>query len=97
MMTTTVLRTFAPPYAPRVWIEGLDLLVELPAADGGLPYIVKYPVTEAGLSKAINILRVRATQKPIARERSADKFVPDTTPAERRNAAREVLKKMGLV
>lgn len=94
---TTTASSAAPPWAPRIWIEGLDLLVELPC-NSGPPYIMKFPVTEAGLSKAINILRVRERNNPRGRERVADRLIPSGVKAsnETRAAAREVLRRLGL-
>lgn len=56
-MSATLAITAAPLNALRIWADNRDILVELPCATG--PYILRFPLSEAGLSKALSILRAQ--------------------------------------
>lgn len=49
---------FRPPWAVLCWITDTDIFVELPGKP--YPYIQRFPITEAGFSKALNVLRARS-------------------------------------
>lgn len=48
-----------PPYAVVMWRDDSNIYVALPMTAGGPPYITRYPVTEGGLSAALEVLRKR--------------------------------------
>jgi len=54
-MSATVT-TFKPPWALTCWVDERYVYIELP---GAVPYIERFALAEAGLSKALNILRSR--------------------------------------
>lgn len=49
--------TAAPPWARKCWSDVQFIYVEIPASDGGAPYILKYSHSENGLGKALTLLR----------------------------------------
>lgn len=97
---TTAAPSFRPPYAVIAWADDVAVYVELPRKP--IPYIMKFPLTEAGLSKALNVMRVRHRQEPTrygnyklpepAVTRPTPKFSDAT-----RETARAILKKQGLI
>ncbi len=48
-----------PAWAVTMWSDDHDIFVELPMTGGGVPYIMRYPLTEGGLSRALEVLRIR--------------------------------------
>ena len=48
-----------PPYAVQMWRGEHDIFVALPMTTGGVPYILKYPLNEGGLSQALEVLSKR--------------------------------------
>jgi len=52
---TTFGSTAKPPWAVTMWSDMTAIYMELPVKDGP-PYIQKLPYSEAGLSKALNIM-----------------------------------------
>src|SRR5262245_55003734 len=103
--------TFRPPHAVIMWSDDNWSYVELPVT-GDVPYVCKFALTEAGLSKALHVLRTARTkrlpatvsyQKPppighIARITHPKLALakPTTTP-EQRAKATEVLRKLKLL
>lgn len=54
----------APPNAVKMWMDDRAIYVELPLSPGyesTLPCILRFAISEGGLSKALNILRERKT------------------------------------
>lgn len=50
--------SFRPPWAVVMWSDDNNVYVELPMKDPSLPpYIMKYPLSEGGLSQALHALR----------------------------------------
>lgn len=103
-MTATRAISAAPPFAIRVWSDGLLLFAELPAVAGGQPHIVTESMTESGLWKMLNLLRVRAKENPYASSRVKDELVvrkvgkiEQPMSQAQRNAAADVLKKLGMI
>ena len=47
--------TFAPPTAPTIWSEGRDVYAEFPKT-GDQPTVLRFPLTEAGLSKLLRMI-----------------------------------------
>lgn len=54
----TFAQSFTPSWAVTCWCDDAHVYVMIPATNAP-PLIQKYPLTEGGLSKAINILRVQ--------------------------------------
>lgn len=46
----------APVNALRMWMDGRNIYAEIP---GPTPHIMSFPITEGGLTKALNLLRER--------------------------------------
>lgn len=52
----------APPHAVRFWASGSDIFAEIPAKDpASPPAVLKFPLTEGGLGKALALLCHRRT------------------------------------
>ncbi len=102
------LPTFKPPYAITCWADATHIFVELPTTSGP-PYITKYPFTEAGLSKALWLMRSGyekakptitgdySRAHPLIKHTSKAKAAVAKTTDEQRASARNVLKKMGII
>jgi len=58
---TTALPSARPAWAVTMWADDTAIYVELPVK-GGPPYITKFPLTEGGLSKALNLLHTRRVE-----------------------------------
>ena len=94
----------APPYAATIWIDHMNLYMELKAVDGGPPYIATYALSEGGLSKALRMMHdLHVTNTPLGgnyqipfnpmiKKASINNFSAD-----QREAARAVLRKLGIV
>jgi hypothetical protein len=65
-MTDHRLSTAKPSHALTMWVDDTAIYVEIPATNGGYPYIQHFPLHEAGLSKALNFLRTRYESAPTA-------------------------------
>ena len=102
-MSATRAPSAAPPFAIKVWSDGLLLFAELPATAGGQPHIVSESMCEAGLWKMLNLLRIRAKENPYASTQSSELVLRKVGKVEQpmsqaqRNAAAEVLKKLGMI
>lgn len=55
-MTASFAPSGRPTWAITCWADDVAVYVELPCKDGP-PYITKYALTEAGLSKALSLMR----------------------------------------
>jgi hypothetical protein len=51
-----------PPHAITMWLSDHDIIVALPMRAGGPPYLMKLPLNEGGLLKALNLLRERKAE-----------------------------------
>ncbi len=56
MKTDSLAPTFRPPWAYTVWAGDNDIFMEIPCKKGP-PYISRFPKTEAGLGKALAIMK----------------------------------------
>jgi hypothetical protein len=83
-MFDTFSRTFAPPQAVVCWVDDVAVYCAVPARSGP-PLIQRYPLSEAGLSKALNILRKQNREAIRHGHRQ-----PQPTPAKLKHAKREV-------
>ncbi len=51
-----------PPHAITMWLSDHDIIAMLPMKSGGPPYLMKLPLSEGGLAKALNLLRERKAE-----------------------------------
>lgn len=100
---STPLPSAAPPWAVTIWADDNAVYVELPTSPGNPPYVTRYPFTEAGLSKALWIMRKAYTSATAGRTQPANYTThPFLTSAPATNdavriAAREVMRKLGML
>lgn len=85
-------RDFIPPYAVTMWTNDREIFVALPMKTGGTPYIMSFPLTGEGLTKAMNILRERPKEivKPTL-DQPANYTKPKDQPQVKTSKAREKL------
>ena len=92
---TEVAKSAAPPWAVRVWSDGLTLYAELP---GSPPYVMKFSHTESALSKVLSLLRKRFSEAKGGSYRVPERMISRKgATKEQRQDALAVLKKMGMV
>lgn len=103
-MTARLAPTARPAYAQYTWCDDNYIYVEIPAPKLGAPYVMKFSLTEGGLTKALGLLRdahrklapkggyYRPAKQPIIRALEKDAFTQ-----EQRSSARDILKKMGMI
>ena len=60
-----------PPHAITMWLTDHDIIAMLPMRDGGIPYLMRLPLNEGGLAKALNLLRERKAEVLTGLEASA--------------------------
>lgn len=103
-MSATSLSSAAPPHALLCWLDDRYVYVEIPSSTGS-PFVDKFPLCEAGLSKALNLLRLRYDELPSSMknytmpsiEPSMKNGKPPIQTGKQRDQALAVLRKMGLV
>jgi len=98
-MSATTASTARPTKAAIAWVQGNDLFVELPTKSG-VPYICKYKRTLEGLTAALNILIENSDALPptgptVAQPHPSVRKVASFS-EDQREAARGILKKMGI-
>lgn len=102
-----------PPHAITLWLTDHDIVAMLPMKSGGTPYLIKFPLNEGGLMKALELLRERKHEVLSPTEAAAlyepPKHQPQVqvsarrarflseTTQEQRDAAQALLLKLGLV
>lgn len=104
-----VAKTGYPPWARRMWYDAEAIYLEMPVV-GHPPIIMKYPATEGGLTKALNMMKVTYDKAGPHRERNGWKTDHEIIKRERegqlpkprvskesRNLARDILKKLGMI
>lgn len=47
----------APKCARMIWCDLSNIFLEIPHVNGGPPFIMKFPLSQAGLSSALELLR----------------------------------------
>ena len=107
-MSAHYLSSARPPHAVIAWVDDVAVYLELPCKDGP-PYITKFPLTDNGLHKALNLMRqaYHDAQRPTngkakpestfaPRHPKVKSSKPEYSP-EQREAARETLKKLKLI
>jgi hypothetical protein len=45
-----------------MWLSDHDIIAALPMSAGGTPYLMRLPLSEGGLAKALNLLRERKAE-----------------------------------
>jgi hypothetical protein len=98
MPTDSRALSAAPARAILLWTDDRDLYAEFPGPDG-MPVVVRYPLTQAGLSSAIGLIRTRTpdhTQTYDWKTRPAIDIRAPGTPAQRENA-RAVLRRLRMI
>lgn len=107
-MTASLARSAAPPNALRVWVDDRAVYTEIPGKPpNGLPHVMSFTLSEGGLSKALNILRVQHRQAFGPMDFAGapvDRFGPVAQPSNRpsvgtaiqRAHAQAVLKRLGI-
>lgn len=58
---TDLLPSMKPTHAVTCWCDDRYVYVEIPSK---VPYLAKFPLSEAGMSKALNLLRTRYEEAP---------------------------------
>ena len=94
----------APPHAILCWLDDRYVYIEIPSKTGS-PYVDKFPLCEAGLSKALNLLRTRYEELPSSMKNYTVPPIEPTlrngkTPIQttaQRDAALAVLRKLNLL
>jgi len=96
-----------------MWLTDTDIIAALPMTAGGLPYLMKLPLSEGGLMQALELLRKRK-HEVLSPTEAASSFGPPKHPSqvrlskaqeqlhrettpEQRTAAQALLRKLGLV
>lgn len=98
-MTASLAPSAAPPWAIRVWSDSEFIYAELPAKDGGLPYVMKHAHTDAGLNKILSLMK-REHKAAGAKAYSAISREPLRSKAfseGQREATRQVLKRLKII
>lgn len=102
-----------PPHAITMWLTDTDIIAQLPMKAGGTPYLMRFPLNEGGLMKALELLRQRKHDvlspteaqalyspprvQPQVRMSKAQERLHAETTQEQRDAAQALLRKLGLV
>lgn len=99
-MSATVAKSAAPPNAVLMWADERNIYAQLPSANG--PYVAVFRRSEGGLAAALHHLGAMHT------EHSGEPYQRPAAPPSRelaqkgltqndREAARDILKKMGVI
>lgn len=91
-----------PSHAVTLWVDDLNIYALIP---GPTPHVTRYPRSEGGLTKALNLLRTRYEEVPVASRnytapQAAPRLVNGKPPVQtetQRATALNVLKKLGIV
>ena len=105
---TSGAKTGYPKWARRMWFDNEAIYMEMPVV-GQVPIIMKFPWTDAGLNKALKLMKVTYDAAGPHRERNGwnlnhpvikrevrGKPAPVVT-TESRSIARTILKKLGMI
>lgn len=97
------LTTARPPHAVVMWCDRGFIYTELPATNGGLPYIQKHSLTEGGLSKALAMMRdLYAKHQPLGGDYNIPlnpliRVAPNSFSSDQRSAALDALRKLKVI
>lgn len=96
---TTAAKSAAPPYAVLVWADERNIYSQLPSVNG--PYVACFPRSEGGLAACLHHLGAMHV------EHSGEPYLRPSVPTQEmkklglttndREAARDVLKKLGVI
>jgi hypothetical protein len=102
-----------PPHAITMWLTDHDIIALLPMKNGGPAYMMKFPLNEGGLMRALELLQQRKHEvlsptealdafdppktQPQVRVSKAQERLYAETTPEQRDAAQALLRKLGLV
>lgn len=101
-----------PPHAITMWLTDHDIIALLPMKAGGQPYMMKFPLNEGGLMRALELLRQHKHEvlspteakvfdvprvQPQVRLSKAQERLHSETTQEQRDNAQALLRKLGLV
>lgn len=105
---TTTLPSGAPPWARKLWYDNQAIYLEMPVVNHP-PIIMKFDWTDAGLNKALKMMRQVAETSaeyqgkngwakphPIVKVVNNPKVKPAMT-TESRSIAREILRKLRMI
>lgn len=101
-MSASYAKSAAPPYAILIWADELNIYAQLPSING--PYVAMFKRSEGGLSSALHQLGAMHVEHAEPHYTRPD-LPPKVAPAKRglavsendREAARDVLKKLGVI
>lgn len=101
-MSATLAKSAAPPWAITIWRDATNIYTEVPnKAPNGVPFIASYPLSEAGLGKALDQMRTRynSSASPVYRPESlrASNLKPLVGTASQQATAASILRKMGII
>jgi hypothetical protein len=67
-----------PPFAPTIYTNGRDIILEFPCKPGRIPVVMKFPFTEGGLGKALKSIPsiIDHADYVIGGSNIADKLLP---------------------
>jgi hypothetical protein len=101
-----------PPWAVTCWCDERNVYVALPMTAGGIPYIIKYPLSSGGLASALEVLRKRKAEvidpneakvifnstnaQPMVKTSKAQERLYAETTEAQRASARALLLKLGI-
>ena len=98
MPTDSAALSAAPARAILLWTDDTDLYAEFPGPDG-LPVVIRYQLTSAGLSSALGLIRTKATDRGSTYDWNTTQRNATSgpgTPAQRENA-RAVLRRLRMI
>lgn len=82
-------RDLPPPHAVTLWLTDHDIIVMLPMTAGGTPYLMKLPLNENGLMRALELLRQRKHEVLSPLEAAAAFSPPKAQPQVKVSARRQ--------
>lgn len=102
-----------PPHAITMWLTDTDIIAALPMTAGGVPYLMKLPLSEGGLMQALELLKKRK-HEVLSPTEAAQSFAPPKhqpqvklskqqeklhreTTPEQRANAEALLRKLGII
>lgn len=99
-MSANFSTTARPSHAVTAWVDDVNVYVEL-ACKNAPPYVMKFPLTDAGLSKALNLMREVHRKKGGSRQKDAPHPLVqrkgDTFSQEQRDTAKAVLRRLKII
>lgn len=99
--TDTFLLTAKPPYAVIAWVDDAHVFIELPSKGTDAPYIMRFDLCDAGLGKALKLMRqgyldARKPTPTFRKTRGPSRPASPFSQAQR-DAALLALKKVGFI